>query len=262
MIAKAKMRGMTPLPEIFMGMTEDCGAAHLLCILHGDLALCKVDKDDAEEHHHRKDKEADDLEEGRNVVRRDRRELVEDGKTRRGDDTHEDDERDAVADTVLGDALTQPHDEHRARRVDDDHVDDREPLLVEEQIPADARIVGDIGREAAREVDDDADRLNDGEHDRDDARDVRELLPALFALLGEALERGDAHGEELHDNGCVDVRPDPERKQRAVRKRAARDAAHQSQKVVRSDRIRQKAARKSRNGDIAPDAEHDEKKKR
>ena len=225
-------------------------------------ALCKVDKDDAEEHDDREHEEADDFEEGRDVVRRDLGELIEDGKPRRGDDTHEDDERDAVAHAVLGDALAQPHDEHGARRIDDRHIDDREPGLVEEEIPTDAGVVRDVRRKAAREVDDDAHCLDDGEHDRDDAGDVGDLLPALFALLGEAFERGDADGEQLHDDGRVDIRSDPERKQRAVRERAPRDAAHEPQKVVRGDRIRQEPVRKTGDGDVAPDTEYGKKKQR
>lgn len=67
--------------------------------------------------------------------------------------TDEDDEGNAVADAVFGDALAQPHGEHGASRIDDDHEDVCEPRLIEEHARADCvRLIC--------KVDDDADRLD------------------------------------------------------------------------------------------------------
>ena len=158
---------------------------------------------------------------------------------------------------MLGDALAQPHGEHRAGRVDDRHKDICEPGLIPERCGIDrAALIG--------KVDDDADCLHDGEHEREDAGIRRDLLFALFALFGKPLERGNADREQLHDDGRVDVRPDAEREQRALRQRAARDGAHQRQKAVGTffDIAAEHAAVDAGNGNVAPEPVHEEQEQR
>ena len=48
-----------------------------------------------------------------------------------------------------------------------------------------------------------------------------ELLSALFTLLRQSFQRRDRHGEELDDDGGVDIRGDTHCEQRGVRERAA-----------------------------------------
>ena len=47
--------------------------------------------------------------------------LLNESLRKTGDDTDKDDERDAVADTLLVDALTEPHDKHRAGSKNNGH---------------------------------------------------------------------------------------------------------------------------------------------
>ena len=92
--------------------------------------------------------------------------------------------------------------------------------------------------------------------------DGGDLLFALFTLFCEALERGDADAEQLHDNGRVDIRPDAEREQRAVCQRAARDAVHQGQEVVACDRLRKDIGCEAGNRNIASETIDEQQEKR
>src|SRR5699024_2865001 len=91
---------------------------------------------------------------------------------------------------------------------------------------------------------------------------VRDLLSALFALLGETLQGRDADRQQLHDDGCVDVRSDTKREQRAVCERTARDAAHQSKEVIGRDRLLKGRTLQTGDGNVTADTEQEQQKKR
>ena len=113
-------------------------------------------------------------------------ELVENRRTRRRKDTDENDHRDTVAYAEVGDAFAQPHDDKRARRIHDCHIDACHPCGIEEQIRTER--VALVGK-----VNDNADRLNDCENHRNDTRNRGQFFLALFALFAHALQRGDPH---------------------------------------------------------------------
>ena len=69
----------------------------------------------------------------------------------------------------------------------------------------------------------DAERLDQRQHDGAVARVLGDLLLPRLALLGEPLERGDHHGEELQDDGGGDVRHDPQREDGQAAQVAARE---------------------------------------
>ena len=163
----------------------------LLCVLNGNLPFCEIDIDDSEEQNDCKNKESDHFEQRCDFARCkiDFHQFVENRRACRRDNTYEDDERNSVADAVIGDALAQPHDKHSARRVDDRHINDRKPALVEENVAVNARGAADVA-ESARKVYDNADRLNDGKHDRNASGDVGDLFAPFFAFFGHSLQSG------------------------------------------------------------------------
>ncbi len=233
-------------------------ALHLLCVLHRNAALCKVDQNDECEDHDRDD----DKDDGRHERARaepaldrilDRRndQLI----AGRGNDADEDDHGNTVSDAVFGNALAEPHRDHRAAGIDHRHINIGQPFLIPE--------IGEVYCiTCTGKIDDDADRLYDREHERQDTRIGGDLLFALFTLFGQAFEGGDADREQLHDDGCVDIRPDTEREQRAVRKRAARDGAHKSEKIVSAILyvLAEHAAPQTGNGNIAADPVYEQKR--
>ncbi len=100
------------------------------------------------------------------------------------DDAGEDEQRHAVADAALGDLLAEPHDEHRAgRERQDAHQPEAPARVVDQRQPA-----GDL--RLALEPDGDAQRLHDGEHQRQVARVLRDLAPPELAFLRDPLEVG------------------------------------------------------------------------
>ncbi len=228
------------------------GAAHLLCILYRDLAFRQIDVHDRKEDEHGQyEEDADFKQHFADVRRRNADELLQDRHTRRGNDTDEDDQRNTVAHAVIRNAFAQPHNQHGAARIYDGHINTRNPNGSAEQLRSDCAF-------AVGEIHDNSHRLHDRENDRNNAGDVRDFFLALFALFGKALQRGNSHGQQLHDNRSVDVRSDTERKQRTVCKRAARNSAHERKEVVPRNRALELLSQKSRNGDIAPDTEHEQ----
>src|ERR1039457_6650501 len=128
---------------------------------------------------------------------------VGDGVRQPYHDTREDDQRHAVADAALADLLAQPHDEGRSggqrqngqHRETEPRIDD-DPLLHRHQA---------LGN---------AERLQDGEDDRQVAGPLGDLAPAQFAFLLQLFESGDHHGQQLQDDRRRDVRHDAQSEDR------------------------------------------------
>ncbi len=121
------MIGMTPAVLTLIGRyvdwtTHDATADDALGVLNGDAALAALEvhdeRDDAQDH--QDDDERGDDRDAATVHG------LDDGLRQTGHDVSEDDQAHAVADAALGDELTDPHDEHRARdeRADDHDVKD------------------------------------------------------------------------------------------------------------------------------------------
>ena len=150
-----------------------------------------------------------------------------DGIRQSCDDTRKQQDRDTVTDTVLVDLLTQPHDQRGTRGEAEDDRDHGEPHCAALGILGD-RLVGGVGVTLGELV---VDRvlqeevigstLDQTETDGDITCDGCDLLSALFAFFGEALEGRDRNAQQLHDNGAVDVGCDTHREDGRVTERAA-----------------------------------------
>ena len=137
-----------------------------------------------------------------------------------GDDAGEQDDGDAVADAELGDLLTQPHDEGGAghKGGHDDHTgpDAVHAAQVQQAVGLDEGVVA----EALKQCNTHGGVAGDG----------RNLLPALLAaVLLETLQGGDGDGEELDDDGAVDIGLDGQCEYRCRTEAAAAHGVHQAE---------------------------------
>ena len=213
-------------------------ALDLLCVLDRDLSLREIHEDDEHEDEQHDDEECDNEPHVlRDVAVADVFESTDEGLTRRSEDAHEDDEGRTVADAVFGDPVADPHDEAATAYEHDDDERHRKRGGPEGRVkhvfaPAEA----------------DTDALDDREHDRHIARDLRDLLPAVLTLLGKPVEGRDNERQKLHDNECVDKWNDTQCEQCPVLERSARDRGHYAEEVVRCEAL--EAARcDARHGD-------------
>ena len=157
------------------------------------------------------------------------------------DDTGEDDERDAVADTVRCDLFSEPHEEHRPRRQCDGDDEDVHGVRVENR-----------GLEADRH----ADRLEEREHHRQVARDLRRFLMPLRAFLRPLLERRYNDVEQLDDDGCVDVGRNAHCKDGKFAERTARKEIEEAEQRSLREELLNRRGVNARHGDVRPHAEH------
>ena len=107
------------------------------------------------------------------------------------DDICEEDHGDTVADTVLIDLLSQPHNEGRARTVAGDHNDRAEGLSTLGGNDS----VGVLHQEVV------TDTCHKSKRNGYVASDVIDLLAAFLAFLGHSLKGGDCYAEKLHNDG-------------------------------------------------------------
>ena len=197
-------------------------ADHALGILHRQTALGVVDEHD--EHDEQQGAEVHQHQDPPGEVAiGDVVDLADDGVREAGDDAHEQDDRDTVADAELGDLLTKPHDEGGAGRKGQDNDDGCPDIAgkvrVDEAVVAHHHII----RKALQQAD--GDRAVAG-----DAGDL--LLAFLAAFLLQTLQSGDRNAQELNDDGSVDVRLDGQREDRRLRERAAGHDVEQAQDRV------------------------------
>ena len=180
-------------------------------------ALGVLDRDAAlrigHEHDEHNDRQADDNhQQGGKDAGRAAAEQADHGLDQRraaGNDTCEQDDRDTVADAVLGDVLAQPHDQRGAcGEGQDDRSRCQRAVARQEALCAQQRVV----REA----------LEQAQDNRQIAGPGCDLLAAfLAAVLDHALKSGDGHGQQLQDNGRVDIRGDRHGEDRRARQAAA-----------------------------------------
>src|SRR6476469_383054 len=184
-------------------------ADHPLGVLHGDAALGLLNEDDRGDD---EDAEDQDAEEGAPAL------VLLDAPERgreAGRDRGEDHQRHAVADTLVGDELAEPHDEAGAGRHRQDHDEDRDHGLVRhDRVARAAEEAGRVAREG-----DERRRLQDREADRQVAGVLRQLALPRLALLLERLETRDDHREQLDDDARRDVGHDPQREHRQLEQR-------------------------------------------
>ena len=195
---------------------------HALGVLHRDAALRLLDvhdgRDDREDHQQDHDGVA-------HAVRAvpDRGDRTRERRRHR----REDQQRHAVADAALGDALTHPHDENGAGGHGQHHGGDDVPRLVGH----DRHVTAGEERAVAgqRHV---RGRLQGSEADRDVPGVLRQLGLAVGAFLLERLEARDEHAQQLHHDRRGDVRHDAERKDRQLEQRAAGEEIEDLQRTT------------------------------
>ena len=232
------MRGLTLIDPV----------AHLtLGVVDGDLALPALD-----EHHegrHQDDQCQHDQRRHRvHVAVADQLTHACDRTGQPRHDTGKDDQRDAVAQPALGDLLTQPHQEHRARHQRDDrHHAEHEAGLRHE-----------VALRFQRHRD--AQCLERGQCQREPAGVLGDDPAAGLAFLLDLLKRGDDDRQQLHDDRCRDVRHDPQREHREALQRATREQVEQAEHpaLLTAEQVGHRLRVDARNRDVGTDAEHHE----
>lgn len=143
-----------------------------------------------------------------------------------GDDTREDDQRNTVAQSLLGYLFTQPHDEHSARgQGDDGHKTEGPPGFKHDRSPG--------GAVHALKTDGDTKALDHGDQDSGIPGILGEFPLARSALfLGKPLQVGTNDLKQLQDDGCGYVRHDPEGEHRQVAKPAPGEHVKEAKKGV------------------------------
>ena len=131
-------------------------------------------------------------------------------------DACEDDQRDAVADAPLGDLLAEPHDEGGPCGQGQHRQQAEPPAGVGHQESA-ARRGGLLQEEG------DPEALDHRQHDGAVARVLGDLAAPELTLLGELLEVGPHHRQQLQDDRRRDVRHDPQREDRHSPERPTRE---------------------------------------
>ena len=215
---------------------EVAGAAILLVaddslsILNRNAArtLHEQDGEADDEHQHN---QFDDEDDGAAVHFGDAGDRLEiEGVRETGDDTDHNDHGDTVADTLIGNLFTEPHQEEGGADQQDvgTHGECRNAKDFGVQHIGGKRLdtvlafeVGDVGGSL------------DG-HNRNGqiTGDLVDLLTAAFALLLQTLEVGDNQSEQLDDDGGGDVRHDTQREDGGVGERAAREEVQKTEQTA------------------------------
>ena len=174
-----------------------------------------------------------------------------------GSDLGEDHDRHAIADTVLGDELTHPHDDRRACRHRQDHDDDLEDRggVHDRQ--------GAAGEQTSRGCQgDEGRRLQQAEHQGEVTGVLGDLVLAGRALLLEGLQLRDDDGQQLQDDRRRNVGHDAEREDRQLQQGATREQADHRVQTGRGPGTRLADARVDvrhvdvRDGDDGPEPEN------
>ncbi|OQC73527.1 MAG: hypothetical protein BWX45_00420 [Deltaproteobacteria bacterium ADurb.Bin002] len=145
-----------------------------------------------------------------------------DGPGQIADNAGKNDQRDAVADPLLRNGLSQPHQKRRSGRQGDDRHQDKPPAGV--QNDGGARRAGHLLQPPG-----DAESLNDAQPHRAVAGVLGDFAAAVLALFGKFLQVRDGHRQQVDDNGRGDVGHDAQRKNGKSAQRAAGKQIHQAQ---------------------------------
>ncbi|MNN17086.1 hypothetical protein D3C81_1302560 [compost metagenome] len=227
-------------------------AVHLVAdltlgIVHQDLALAPLDKHHGEGHtdHDRHDEDRRDDAHG---TRADQFKQSADRVGQARCDTAKDDDRDAVAQTTLGDLLTQPHQEHRTGHQRDHRRRPEHQARIDDQTWL--RLQCDRNRQ----------RLERGQNHSAVARVLRDLaLPRLPFLL-QRLQLRQHDRQQLHDDRRRDVRHDAEREDGKARQRTAREQVEHPEDATRLtlEKLRKLLRIDTGHRNMSADAVHDQ----
>ena len=202
----------------------DLPTHNALGVLDGNAALCIIDEDDEENQRNHADQHNGDLPP-------DHGEQGTDHTGDSGDDVCKQDHGDAVADTELGDLLTQPHHEGRACSEGQDNHQSGNKALLGDDVEAGGSVVDEhlVVSPAHQQA-----QAHGGV-----AGDPGDLLLAFLALfLCHPLQSGNGNGEQLDDNGSVDIGLNAQREDRRSAESGAGHRVVQAQDGVRQDTVK------------------------
>ena len=176
---------------------------------------------------------------------------VGEGARKLGDDGDEDNRGDAVADSLLGNELAEPHEEGGAG----DHGGDGDEPVEGRRLGREGDVGGDDGLVEDVHV---GDGLDDGERDGDDAGPLVDFAAAGLAVLGHFFEGRDGFGEELDDDTRGDEGGETDENNRERSQATARDEVDEATKIGRVqeglDGGLEGRRFAERNGDVGEDA--------
>ncbi|SPO64773.1 protein of unknown function [Pseudomonas sp. JV241A] len=187
--------------------SEDLAALLTLGVVNGDTTLTTLN-----EHHETDNRycQQTDSDQGENIdiACACRLERLPDCSRKTGDDTCEDQHRDTVAYTALGDLLAQPHHEHRAGH-ESGHRNEMEAKVSRKRHALTGQTNGH------------ANGLDQRQDNGAVAGVLADLATASFTFLLQLLQLRANGGHQLHDDRCRNVRHDPQCKDAHPFQRAA-----------------------------------------
>ena len=203
-------------------------AHNALGVLYGNAALGIVHENNDPNHREEQDDEERGKEEILSILRRSLHRLAEiniqgvEGGGKTGDDTGKQQDRNTVSNALVVDLLAQPHHQRRAGGENHDDDDGGEHLLPAFRVHGN-RLDGAVrhGHGGVAQIEIVRCALNKAQQNGHIAGDGRNLLAALLAFLRHPLQRRNRDGQQLHDNGAVDIGAYAHGEQRRVGERAA-----------------------------------------
>ena len=189
-------------------------AHHAFCILHRDAACALYQHDTkTDDRHH--EENLDDEDDRTTVHLSDTsRELSLQCERQTSDDTNHNDHGDTIADTVVGDTLTEPHDEQGCGNQQDESADTE---------CGEAKDAGlkhrrsDSARELTGELSDVSGSLHCEDCNGQITGDLVDFRTTALTFLSQSLEIGNGEGKQLHHDRCGDVRHDTQCEDGSIR---------------------------------------------
>lgn len=170
------------------------------------------------------------------------------------DDAREDKQRDTVANTLLRDELTEPHDEDATDRdVEHRKEDCRE------------RHRNDVSRSSTIEEDEETVALGKSEENAEPARIRIDRLLSLYTLFAERLKAREDDGTELENDGSVDVRGESEKRDAEILHCTSRECGKDAERAGSGtviEELLEESPVSTGDRNVRHAAEHDEHGKR
>jgi len=235
-------------------------ADNSLGILNGDSAFCAVHPADENDHAEKRDEsDRNDQIVPRTLLISSHDQLIEDrGDT--GYDACEQDQGDTVADTLVVDLFTQPHDNGAAGgqcQNNDKTLEDSGKTGV-----GVACMVSGKHCTGTPDVYEESDTLEKSKTDSDITSDNTHLLAAFFTLFGKIAEGRNSYGEKLNNNGSIDVGSNTQSEQASIVKSITGQHGKVADERTFSTRCKSFGNIDERNGNRTTESEQEENENR